>query len=548
MASCWSVLGVEPTDDKRLIKRAYSTLLKKTKPESDPKGYQLLREAFDQAIKIVKQRSNSAQALETTTIPPDISMESLPTHKQSGFSEQIARPETHKKEDQLEVRDAKTEDIFEQAARQAILVEQRGESERLAKQLLAENNQRELKRTQEERIKRTVDEIFNGLDQTGSIKQFEQLIFSEEFINIHSRRQLDEQCFYVATNWPAKVEFPGVVFKAMAEEFAWFQPEIHNSWDQEKLDYLFNRLRAHENLIALQALAARRAWGKEKSRIHAARILLSKFSKNRFLRITLLGSHYETLKATVNAYRSDVENGFLPELDTPTFTWWVERFKSHYFGMAHLLGGMIVGVVIVAVMFNQLQSTDTFIHPGIFLGVLIGSAVPGSVIFWSLGWASSKGWKVAVNYYQEQVRYWIHTPKVYRCLTVIYLITFILPIFWPELWLIQILGYCLVWMTLGASVVFALMGGAAYELSMTLMQLNDWSDVISTDFILAGLIANYTFFRIIRSLQGKLAERIINNGVLILLVYFAYSILIATALLQSTLIIINGLNISSITG
>lgn len=45
----WSVLGIEPTQDLRIIKRAYARQLKNSRPDQDPEGYQRLREAFESA-------------------------------------------------------------------------------------------------------------------------------------------------------------------------------------------------------------------------------------------------------------------------------------------------------------------------------------------------------------------------------------------------------------------------------------------------------------------------------------------------------------------
>ncbi|MEB9458173.1 J domain-containing protein [Bacillus anthracis] len=52
--SIWNTLEIEPTDDISVIKKAYAKLLKIHHPEDDPEGYQRLREAFDQAVKIAK--------------------------------------------------------------------------------------------------------------------------------------------------------------------------------------------------------------------------------------------------------------------------------------------------------------------------------------------------------------------------------------------------------------------------------------------------------------------------------------------------------------
>jgi|GEM_PF-6561881 len=50
----WERLGLEKTDDERSIKRAYAKQLKTLRPDEDPKQFQELREARDEAIYLAK--------------------------------------------------------------------------------------------------------------------------------------------------------------------------------------------------------------------------------------------------------------------------------------------------------------------------------------------------------------------------------------------------------------------------------------------------------------------------------------------------------------
>ncbi|WP_300973073.1 hypothetical protein [Sphingomonas sp. LHG3406-1] len=51
VASCFRTLGIEPTDDRKAIRRAYAAKLKAMDIEADPQGYEGLREARDVALR-----------------------------------------------------------------------------------------------------------------------------------------------------------------------------------------------------------------------------------------------------------------------------------------------------------------------------------------------------------------------------------------------------------------------------------------------------------------------------------------------------------------
>ncbi|WMT43355.1 CDC27 family protein [Paenibacillus sp. D2_2] len=69
MKEFWSLLGIEPTDDLVVIKRAYVTKLKVAHPEDDPEGFQRLRVAYEAVVVEVKnnqlrRREDEARAIE----------------------------------------------------------------------------------------------------------------------------------------------------------------------------------------------------------------------------------------------------------------------------------------------------------------------------------------------------------------------------------------------------------------------------------------------------------------------------------------------------
>ncbi|MEN2776962.1 tetratricopeptide repeat protein [Acetivibrio clariflavus] len=58
---CFQVLGINPTKDVKEIKRAYSKMLRIHSPESDPEGFQRVREAYEEAIAKASQEDVAAE-------------------------------------------------------------------------------------------------------------------------------------------------------------------------------------------------------------------------------------------------------------------------------------------------------------------------------------------------------------------------------------------------------------------------------------------------------------------------------------------------------
>lgn len=48
--NCWDVLGIEPTQDKKEIKKAYARLLKQYHPEENPEEFKQIQEAYQQCL------------------------------------------------------------------------------------------------------------------------------------------------------------------------------------------------------------------------------------------------------------------------------------------------------------------------------------------------------------------------------------------------------------------------------------------------------------------------------------------------------------------
>ncbi|HHT7392231.1 J domain-containing protein [Klebsiella oxytoca] len=67
MKTCWEVLGIEYTNDVEVIRRTYLALLPSFHPESDPKGFKELRQAYESALQEAKTPAAPVVALDEST-------------------------------------------------------------------------------------------------------------------------------------------------------------------------------------------------------------------------------------------------------------------------------------------------------------------------------------------------------------------------------------------------------------------------------------------------------------------------------------------------
>ena len=67
MENSFKILGIEPTKNQELIRKAYRSLLHQVNPEDDPVGFQRLREAYEEASRYAKTKEETVEKEKTET-------------------------------------------------------------------------------------------------------------------------------------------------------------------------------------------------------------------------------------------------------------------------------------------------------------------------------------------------------------------------------------------------------------------------------------------------------------------------------------------------
>ena len=58
----WEILGIQPTDDVTVIKKAYRHLLAETNPEDKPEEFMALRQAYEDAMDYARNGGTEPEA------------------------------------------------------------------------------------------------------------------------------------------------------------------------------------------------------------------------------------------------------------------------------------------------------------------------------------------------------------------------------------------------------------------------------------------------------------------------------------------------------
>ena len=91
--NCWKVLGIEPTSDKKEIKKAYARLLKQYHPEENPEEFKQIQEAYQQCLH-PDQEIESVSYKQNIEIKQDIKTEPISMKEDEIAPPPVAKVET----------------------------------------------------------------------------------------------------------------------------------------------------------------------------------------------------------------------------------------------------------------------------------------------------------------------------------------------------------------------------------------------------------------------------------------------------------------------
>ncbi len=95
--NCFTVLGIEPTTEKKTIKRAYAAKSREFHPEEHPEEFQRIHDAYEEALAWAERNAGRGEEPQMPEEPRRMEMGAAEQEKQRNLNMEYAEPERNPK-------------------------------------------------------------------------------------------------------------------------------------------------------------------------------------------------------------------------------------------------------------------------------------------------------------------------------------------------------------------------------------------------------------------------------------------------------------------
>lgn len=504
----WTILGIPPTTDRKVVKKAYSSLLKKTRPDSDPEGYQRLREAFDWAVGYCKHMAAQADVEEVDSEQTGQTVQGVNGDADEHLIEKDEGAHSANVDREASAIDSKRELAARMAANEKARqksAEHEASPEDATKDKEAEAA--ESKRLVEQRAYddalAAINSIFDQQNPQEEVARFKTLVEGEALLNLKTRSYFEAILLNALSN-QGGTDFPYELVFEVAEEFHWFEEQHSHPEKRQRIAYLQARINAHRSFVNGIIYTSRSGEAGERE---AAKILIGERRPWYFQFMRFFGNYNGSIRKYTRYFAPLVENGLCPELDTETFHWWAKTLERKLYSLWHILVSGVLTLISSPFLVDHLPAVAEKFIPAVFAS-LVGL---GSLIIWGLDTLYAK-------FLPKVVSFWFRIKDLKTTESILSFFAVVSVFIWrsnPDVdhigWLI-VLSLIASLLLFGIEGLFMMLGASAiyWVCYMLVDPLGHYSFLASYSLV-AGFFAQKLYIVAMNNLPVKVNQYIVEN-------------------------------------
>lgn len=494
----WNTLNIEPTTDLKIIKKAYSSRLKKTRPDQDADAYQRLREAFDWAKRYCQYMAKHA---ETADMPTE---------------------DTHR--DPLTPGDKLNDHDENNACHLSGVVTEASEGivdDPVAQSAPSDNTQAAAQQCEQrayDTALKSIKQLFSAATEDECCHELASLIHGYDLINLKTRSYFEAILINELTRYEGP-DMPYRLASMAAKEFHWFEEQHANIDKRQRVAYIESRLSAYRSYTDALVIPAQHGQGKEKS---AAKLLLGKYQPKYFHFLRFIGYRNLTLRKYTRYFSQSVEQGTSPELHTETFFWWNKHLERSLFSLWHLLAGF-VALLFIHANFSQHMPV---VNASDISFVMLGGTLVFSLILWGIDCLYRRYQRLLLSYWQRIEG----LAGTNFALSIIFMASVL---FWREYRGVDYIGWLIPLALTASTLIFGLYGlvqmlGAAiiYSVCYHLVDVLDRYPELESFALIIGFVSYKWFLFTLNKMPKRISDYIYQHNFL----FYSYAGALASAL------------------
>lgn len=356
-------LGINPTENKKDIKRAYAKLLKVTKPDNDPVAYQALREAFDWAIGYCDYMATRAHESEIVEHQAD-ELQNLAQQEQIDDAN-VINDNSAFFPNRLPLEDD------ENTLNDPIITHEPQElGETHADDFIQEDPYQS--------ATNLVARIFDADSEEQATDIFQSIIDSHDLLHLQTRAYFEKMCLNALLQ-SSQDKLHYELLESIGAEFLWFDEHQSNSTRANDINYL---TRCIEEYKKYKLLIASQITSKDYAEQNVAELLVGSYKPKYFHLLRFIGTYNTRIRKKINYFKSVVNTNLCSELETDSFTWWDRNLARSMYSLWHCLVGILMGAII---LFNiQAQITPDSALRELLIYIFLLVSISSSLGVWGV--------------------------------------------------------------------------------------------------------------------------------------------------------------------